>query len=302
MSKIALEPARVREFEAAILSAGAELSALAPDVTGMVWTDYWQPELLAKTLDDNPQLQWVQLPFAGVDAFAQLIKRPIRFTSAKGAYREPVAEHALALCLAMGRMIPERSKANTWGEKFAVSLYDSHLLVVGGGGITEELLKLLSPFGCEVTVINRTGAPVEGATRTLELSHLDTWLPKADFVVVAAALTEETMGLFNAQRLGSMKSTAYLINIARGGHIVTEDLIVALNQSVIAGAALDVTDPEPLPDGHALWTAKNCLITPHSADTPAQVTRLLASRIHENSKIFLNGGEWVGLVDPVAGY
>ena len=302
MSKIALEPARVKEFEAAILSAGAELSALAPDVTGMVWTDYWQPELLAKTLDDNPQLQWVQLPFAGVDAFAQLIKRPIRFTSAKGAYREPVAEHALALCLAMGRMIPERSKARTWGEKFAVSLYDSHLLIVGGGGITEEILKLLSPFGCEVTVINRTGTHVQGATRTLQVSQIDNWLPKADFVIVAAALTDETQGLFDAQRLALMKSSAYLINIARGGHIVTEDLIVALNQSVIAGAALDVTDPEPLPDGHALWTAKNCLITPHTADTPEQVTRLLAARIHENSKTFVNGGQWVGLVDPVAGY
>ena len=133
MNKIALEPNRVSAFEAAITSAGGVVAELGPEVRGMVWTDYWQPYLLAQTLDANPQLEWVQLPFAGVDAFSHLINRPFMFTSAKGAYSEPVAEHALALCLAMGRKRPERAAAKSWGEQFAVSLYESKVLIIGGG-------------------------------------------------------------------------------------------------------------------------------------------------------------------------
>jgi phosphoglycerate dehydrogenase-like enzyme len=106
----------------------------------------------------------------------------------------------------------------------------------------------------------------------------------------------------DARRLALMKNTGYLVNVARGGHVITDDLIRALQDGVIAGAALDVTDPEPLPEGHALWSTPNCLITPHTADTPAQVTRLLAERIHVNAKAFIQGHEWVGLVDPNLGY
>jgi len=300
--KVALEPTRPEVFADAIRSAGAIVADLQPDVRGLVWTDYWQPALLAKTLDENPQLEWVQLPFAGVDAFAELINRPINFTSAKGAYREPVAEHALALCLALGRKLPERAKASAWGEKFAVSLYESHIVLVGGGGITSELLKLLSPFHTEITVISRSGKPLDGATRTLPFDQLDEWLGKADFLVLAAALTDQTRGLIDSSRLAKMKPSAYLVNIARGAHVVTDDLQKALENGVIAGAALDVTDPEPLPAGHPLWSNDLCLITPHTADTPAQVTRLLALRIAENTKVFASGGNWVGLVDSKLGY
>jgi len=302
VTQVALEPAQLPEFVKAIEVAGANVAPLSQEVRGLVWTDYSQPQLLQHTLEENPQLEWVQLPFAGVDAFSNILTLPLRFTSAKGAYSEPVAEHALTLCLALGRKIPERAKASSWGEKFAVSLYESHVLIIGGGGITSELLKLLAPFGSEITVINRSGISLIGATRTLDFTHLDEWLAKADFVVVAAALTEQTRGLIDARRLSLMKKSAYLVNIARGGHVVTSDLIDALQSGVIAGAALDVTDPEPLPAGHPLWLARNCLITPHTADTPSQVTRLLAERITLNTKAFLEGFGWVGLVDPVLGY
>jgi phosphoglycerate dehydrogenase-like enzyme len=300
--KVALEPTQPEQFVMAIEKAGATVSQLDSGVHALVWTDYWQPNLLRETLEANPQLQWVQLPFAGVDAFQELLKMPITFTSAKGAYREPVAEHVLTLCLALGRKIPERAKATSWGDKFAVSLYESHVLVIGGGGITSEFLKQLQPFGTEVTVISKSGDALAGATRTLPFNHLDEWLPKADFVVLAAALTDETRGVIDAERLSLMKQSAYLVNVARGAHVVTSDLILALNSGVIAGAALDVTDPEPLPDGHPLWTTKNCLITPHTADTPSQVTRLLAERIEANTKAFIESKDWVGLVDPKLGY
>jgi phosphoglycerate dehydrogenase-like enzyme len=302
MTSIALEPAQPAQFVKAIESAGAKVAPLSPEVKGLVWTDYHRPDLLRQVLSDNPQLTWVQLPFAGVDAFVDILDAPPTFTCAKGSYSQPVAEHALALMLALGRTLPERVRATSWGEKFAVSLYESKVLIVGGGGITAELLRLLQPFGCPVTVVRNSNEPMPGATLTIGLDALDDHLSEADFVVVAAALTPQTQGLFDANRFSKMKSTSYLVNIARGKHVVTEDLIEALTSGRIAAAALDVTDPEPLPDGHPLWNVANCLITPHTADTPAQVTRMLAERIAINAKAFCSGEAMVGLVDKKLGY
>jgi len=302
MTSIALEPTQPDQFIDAIESAGGQLAPLSPDVKGLVWTDYHRPELLREVLGNNPQLTWVQLPFAGVDAFVDILDAPPTFTCAKGSYSQPVAEHALALMLALGRTIPERVRANSWGEKFAVSLYESKVLIVGGGGITAELLRLLAPFACPVTVVRNSGEPMAGATLTIGLQDLDDHLPDADFVVVAAALTPQTEGLFDSHRFALMKPTSFLVNIARGKHVVTQDLIEALTKGQIAAAALDVTDPEPLPDGHPLWNLSNCLITPHTADTPAQVTRMLADRIRVNVQAFCTGGELVGLVDKKLGY
>lgn len=112
--KVAIEPNARPEFEQAVSSSGGVPCRLTDDVTALVWTDYSKPDLLREALDANPQLTWVQLPFAGVDAFADIIKREPVFTSAKGAYSEPVAEHALALCLALGRAIPRRVLAKSW--------------------------------------------------------------------------------------------------------------------------------------------------------------------------------------------
>jgi phosphoglycerate dehydrogenase-like enzyme len=302
MTSIALEPSQPAQFVAAIESAGAKVAALSADVKGLVWTDYHRPDLLRQVLSENPQLTWVQLPFAGVDAFVDILDAPPTFTCAKGSYSQPVAEHALALMLALGRTIPERVRATSWGEKFAVSLYESKVLIIGGGGITAELLRLLEPFGCSVTVVRNSKNAMPGATVTTGLDKLDEHLAEADFVVVAAALTPLTEGLFDSNRFTKMKSTAYFVNIARGKHVVTEDLAKALVSGQIAAAALDVTDPEPLPDGHPLWNLSNCLITPHTADTPDQVTRLLAQRIAANVKAFCAGGVMVGLVDKTLGY
>ena len=302
MTSIALEPAQPAQFIAAIESAGGSVAPLSAEVKGLVWTDYHRPDLLRQVLSENPQLTWVQLPFAGVDAFVDILDAAPTFTCAKGSYSQPVAEHALALLLALGRTIPERVRATTWGDKFAVSLYESKVLIVGGGGITAELLRLLQPFGCPVTVVRNSSQPMPGAKLTICIDELDEHLSDADFVVVAAALTPQTAGLIDSKRFSKMKPTSYLINVARGKHVVTEELINALNSGQISAAAVDVTDPEPLPDGHPLWNVSNCLITPHTADTPAQVTRMLAERISVNVKAFCTDGVMVGLVDKELGY
>lgn len=300
--KVAIEPKTFASYEAAVLQAGGRVCKLAPDVGALIWTDYARPHALVDLLSANPQLNWVQLPFAGVDAFSAVFKFPVRFTSAKGSYREPVAEHALALTLALARAIPERVRATSWGRKFAFSLYDSNILILGGGGITEELLMLLANFRADITVVRRRAAPIAGATRTVGFDEFDAQLASADVVILAAALTDETRHLLNAKRFAAMKPTAFLVNVARGGIVHTDDLIQALNSGQIAGAALDVTDPEPLPDGHPLWGAKNILITPHTADTNEMVERMFSVRLVENVSAYLGSGPWVGTVDPELGY
>jgi phosphoglycerate dehydrogenase-like enzyme len=289
-------------YETAVAGAGAQVAELSANVGALIWTDYSQPAALATLLAENPQLEWVQLPFAGVDAFASVLQHPLVFTSAKGSYSEPVAEHALALCLALARKLPERVVSKSWGKKFAVSLYDSHVLIVGGGGIAEELVSLLAPFKCRVTVVRKHTADIEGATETVGFDRLDEFLPQVDFVVLAAALTSETLYLFDARRFSLMKPSAYLVNVARGKMIDSGPLMEALRNETIAGAAVDVTDPEPVPDGHALWTTPNLLITPHTADTNAQVVRLFSQRIDVNVRAWLTGSDWAGRVDPQLGY
>lgn len=305
--QISIEPKSFSAYEEAVLSAGGEVSPLGPQVTSIIWTDYSNPELLRTTLLKNPQITWVQLPFAGVDAFSEIIDwakvRPgLRITSAKGSYAEPVAEHALALSLALARVIPERAKAQSWGRKFAFSFYDSNIVIVGAGGITSELVKFLAPFRAKITLVrNRPGVDLV-EYQQVSFRDIDSVLPDADLVVLACALTQETHRLINASRLALLKPTAYLVNVARGPVVDTQALVVALNADQIAGAATDVTDPEPLPDGHPLWTAKNILITPHTADTKEMVLRMFADRIRVNVLALRGLGEWVGTVDTNLGY
>jgi phosphoglycerate dehydrogenase-like enzyme len=301
-SLVSIEPKSFDEYAKAVVAAGAQVVPLSSQVGALIWTDYSQPQALKELLEANSQIEWVQLPFAGVDAFVDVLQHPVVFTSAKGSYRQPVAEHALALCLALGRKLPERVLAKSWGKKFAVSLYDSHIVIVGGGGITEELVSLLAPFNTRVSVVRKHPKEIEGASETVGFDRLDEFLALADFVVLAAALTDETLYLFNERRFSLMKRSAYLVNIARGKMVDSAALLQALESGVIAGAAVDVTDPEPLPDGHALWNAPNLIITPHTADTNAQVVRLFSQRIDENVKAWLQGTDWVGLVDKQLGY
>ena len=127
-------------------------------------------------------------------------------------------------------------------------------------------------------------------------------LPGSTLVVLALPLVPSTVGLIGARELALMDSHAWLVNVARGAHVVTEDLVDALRAGTIGGAALDVTDPEPLPDGHPLWTLPNCLITPHTGNTAEMATPLLSARITANVSRFAAGEPLIGLVDPALGY
>ncbi|MFM1784885.1 MAG: hypothetical protein RLZZ579_1162 [Actinomycetota bacterium] len=300
---VALEPRQFPAYQEAIERAGGKVSSLSKDVRALVWTDYSAPAKLRELLGQNPQLEWVQLPFAGVDAFADILKLPFTFTSAKRAYSDPVAEHALTLALALGRVIPERVRATAWGKKFADSLFDEDVLIVGGGGIAQVLVELLKPFRSRVTVVRKhPQEPFEGSLKALGFDSFNTEIAKAKFIFIACALTPETRFLFDKETFQKMRSDAYLINVARGEVVNQEDLVEALSTGEIAACATDVTYPEPLPEDHPMWRLPNLLITPHTADTMPIVTRLFAERLEINVSAWLSGKPLIGLVDPNLGY
>ncbi|MFZ7087837.1 D-isomer specific 2-hydroxyacid dehydrogenase family protein [Curtobacterium sp. RRHDQ10] len=292
----------------AVERAGGTVAPLSDATTAVVWLDARDPDGLEAALASAPSVTWVQLPFAGVDAFAHVIAAHadhVLFTSAKGAYAEPVAEHALALTLATLRVLQRRARARTWAtEPEGVSLYGRHVVVIGAGGIALEYIRLIAPFETRVTVVRRSAAPVPGADRTITSDRLHEVLPTADVVMIAAAMTDGTAKLFGAPEFAMMRRSARLVNVARGGLVDTDALVEALRSGAIAAAGVDVTDPEPLPDGHPLWDEPGAVITPHQADTPEMTAPLLAERIAANTTAFLAGtGEgFIGVVDPAAGY
>jgi phosphoglycerate dehydrogenase-like enzyme len=277
------------------------------DTRGLIWLTYARADELSATLEANPEISWVQLPFAGVDAFADPVREHARadrvFTSAKGAYAQPVAEHALGMIIALLRAFPRRARLTRWDEQIiGTSLYGLRVTIVGAGGIARELMRLLDPFDVEVTIVRRTDHPVAGAHQTLTTDRLTETLGTTDVLVIAAAHTDETRHLMSTREFERMKPEAVVVNIARGPLNDAAALDHALRNGLIAGAALDVTDPEPLPEGHPLWSAPNILITPHQADTPDMTAPLLAVRIEHNVRAFLGDGRFVGVVDASAGY
>lgn len=302
---IAILPHDHDPYADAVRAGGGSVEPLSDRTTGVVWLDSDAPAL-GEVLETHPAIGWVQLPVAGVEPFTELLasrgSTPL-WTSAKGAFAEPVAEHAVMLTLAVMRGVPEKSRSTGWAvEKSGVSLYGRRVVIVGAGGIAVEIMRLLAPFEVRVTIVRRTAEPLAGADRTVASDSLMEVLPEADVVILAAAATDETHHLIGADQLAAMKPTAALVNIARGQLVDQDALVAALRSGHLVGAGLDVTTPEPLPDGHPLWSAPRCVITSHCADTPEMVTPLLAERIRANVVALLGDGAFIGVVDPVRGY
>jgi D-3-phosphoglycerate dehydrogenase len=248
------------------IRAGGGAVAPLQEADAVVWLDS-NPD----TLGELPaRVRWVQLPAAGVERWTgRITPDGPAFTSAAGAYGAAVAEHALALLLAGVRGLVGAARAARWDPRFGGTLEGSTVAIVGAGGIGRALIGLLVPHDVEVIAVTRRGRDVPGAARTLGADALaDVW-GAADHVVIAAPATGSTRHLVGAEQLAAMRPHAWLVNVARGSLVDTDALVAALHDGAIGGAALDVTDPEPLPDDHPLWTLDGVFLTPHIAgDTP----------------------------------
>lgn len=287
--------------EAAVREGGAEVVPLG-EADALVWADASAVRELGEWVESRPTLEWVQLPFAGVEDYLALIDDERVWTCGKGAYSQPVAELALALALGGLRSTHRFARERRWVEPSGRGLHGERVTVVGGGGIARAFLELLAPFGCRTTVVRRSDEPVAGADLVVSPDHLVEALADALVVVLAAPLTEATRGLIGPDELAMMSPDAWLINVSRGGLVDTGALVEALETGSIAGAGLDVTDPEPLPADHPLWSLDNCVITPHIGNTPDMREPCLGPRIRDNVRAFCRGQSLEGIVDRRAGY
>ena len=281
----------------AVVAGGGHVVPL-DQAEALVWGAPHEPLLLARVIDEHPQIEWVQLPFAGVENYVHLVDDDRDWTCGKGVYARPVAELALALALAGMRGLGTYARASSWGSEQGTNLFGANVTVLGGGGITEALIPLLVPFDCRITVVRNRVQEMDGVDEVVEADRYIDALVGADLVVVALALTPDTEGMLSHNEFEMMEPHAWVVNVARGRHIVTDDLVWALTTGAIGGAALDVTDPEPLPDGHPLWGLANCIITPHASSSSSMSMPLLSERITANVKRFAQGDELLGVVRP----
>ena len=288
-------------IDAALLGgfAGLDLVRIPAEPDADIAVDFW----IAALAPPSQRRQWphlkgvkaVQGLWAGVDALRPLIPADIALCSARGVHDAPTAEWAVTATLAMQKYLPFyaglQAKADWAGKDKAEEIYllsegakrepdcpvlveeaaDKTVLIVGYGSIGAAVEARLAPFGCKFLRIARSAR--DGVS---PVSALDALLPQADIVILTTPLTSQTRGLIDGARIARMKRGALLVNAGRGAVVVTDALTQALNEGRIR-AALDVTDPEPLPPDHPLWRAPNLMITPHLAtDTPRFMGRAFA--------------------------
>jgi phosphoglycerate dehydrogenase-like enzyme len=231
-----------------------------------MWVAPMSSKALRRQLPYLPGLKVVLAPFAGVDAFLPLLPSGVTLCDAQGVHDIPTAEWTVAVILAMQKRLPfyfGQQQLENWsgrreGEQID-EVSDKTVLIVGYGSIGRAIESRLAPFGPRFLRVAR-----RARDGVFPVSQLDELLPQANIVVVITPLTAETRHLMNADRIARMKRGALLVNSARGEVVETDALVKALNDRRIR-AALDVTDPEPLPAGHPLWKAPDLLITPHTA-------------------------------------
>lgn len=231
-----------------------------------------------------PRLEVCQTLTAGVDDALRVLPAGVTLCNAAGVHDASTAELAVGLALARLRRLDEFARAQPAGEWRSgryESLADKRVLVVGAGGIGRAVADRLRPFETDVVLVGRT-ARREAAYDVRATADLADLLPTADVVVLAVPLTEETRGLADADFLARMRDGALLVNVARGPVVVTDALLAELVSGRLH-AAVDVTDPEPLPPDHPLWRAPNLLISPHvggntSAFLP-RARRLVAAQL-----------------------
>ncbi|WP_299233415.1 D-2-hydroxyacid dehydrogenase [Natronomonas sp.] len=215
--------------------------------------------------------------YAGTDhlPLAELAERGVAVTNAAGVHTASAAEHAVGAILAIRRELDAAARADHWEPATPMELSGSTVTIVGLGAIGEGIASRLEPFDVTTLGIRRTPESGGPTDEVLGPERLHDALARSEFVVLCCPLTDETRGLIGAAEISTLPPDAVIVNVARGEVIDTEALLSGLRRGAVGGAALDVTDPEPLPDDHPFWSLDNVLVTPHSAGaTPAYYDRL----------------------------
>lgn len=305
----------------------AEYQAIAPGVEFVIAESVEQARVEAvdaqvvlgicdeQMLSASPGLFWIQVYSAGVERCVEnpaMHKGNKLLTNGQRIGSPALAEHAIAMMMVLARGLDvyhANQLKGAWkrqtvlGRSDHMELEGRTLLVVGLGGIGTQVAKRGHGLGMRViaTRNSRREGPeyVEYVGLPDELNEL---AARADVVINTAPLTDRTRGMFNAAFFDAMKSEAFFISVGRGGSTVTDDLVAALKSGSIAGAGLDVTDPEPLPEGHPLWMMPRVIISPHTAGRSDKGRDRLYLMVKENLRRYVNGEPMLSVVDIERGY
>ena len=296
------------------VSAGHEVSfgctaeafhAAAPDVEVVIS----QTAALAKVLPfQAPNLRMVYCTSAGLDRLAPFDWLPegVPVLNNRGTHAVKAGEYGIMALLMLACRIPALTTAQreqTWLPLHGSVLAGRHAVIVGLGALGGSVAAHAKRFGMRVTGIRANPAPHGACDQVLGLDGLDTVLPEAEFLFLAAPLTVATQGLLSKARIARLPRNAGVVNIGRGGLVDQEALLDALDTGSIAGAVLDVFTTEPVPPGHRLWTTRNLLMTPHtSADDPETYTARSLDIFFENLRALRDGRPLPNRFDPARGY
>ncbi|CAN5660125.1 D-2-hydroxyacid dehydrogenase [soil metagenome] len=313
-------------FEPNTLSASdlAQIQALAPDYHLLVTTD---KQTIEQALDEieiafkefpqslitkAPQLRWLQLWSAGADwllRYPEITKLDLTVTNSSGVHAIPISEHILSYLFAFARSLPSAIRSQTqhaWQRsdwKHIFELAGKTMVLIGVGAIGERTALIANALDMRVLGVRRdSSATTPGVEAMFGTDQLLEVLPQADFVVLTVPMTPETKNLIGETELRAMKSTAYIVNIGRGGTIDEAALIRALQEKWIAGAGLDVFATEPLPADSPLWEMENVIVTSHYAgNTPKYDERAIAIFM-DNLRLYMAGEPLRNVVDKTLGY
>jgi len=305
-----LRPEAVEELRAAapgltlVTAEGERLAAEVADAEAILGTI--SPKLLAA----GKRLRWVQIYSAGVERYLnpELRASPIVVTNCKIIQGPNIADHALALLLALTRSLyrtlpAQKTEEWTRGQHRMIELNGKTAVIIGLGGIGMQIAQRASAFGMRVIGVDPKDIPYTPvAAKVMPPDRLDQALPEADVVFVSAPHTPRSEGMMGHRQFELMKKGSYFIAVSRGKLYSTEALVKALDSKHLAGAGLDVTDPEPLPKGHALWKFDNVLITPHVAGGSDRVQERRMALLKENLRRFAAGEPLLHVVDKQKGY
>ena len=265
-------------------------------------------DAFAALLDRAPNLRWLHSPGAGVEGWPldELRDRDITLTNAAGIFAIPIAEWVLSVMLVAakrGREIDAAQREHRWiDDLVSDELYGRTLLVVGGGGIGQQIIDRAAAFGMRIWATNRSGRPVANAERTVTGDAWGDLLGEAHFVVVTVPLTPKTRGMFGSQEIARLRADAWVINVGRGATLDEEALLDAVADGRIGGAALDTWVTEPLPVDHRGWDLQNVIVSPHRSGSSSVGDSRGLDLFADNIRRFAASRPLRNVVDLGAGY
>jgi phosphoglycerate dehydrogenase-like enzyme len=266
----------------------------------LVWD--FTSDALARAWHAADTLRWVHTASAGVDrvAFSGLLDSDVVLTNSRGIFDAPMAEYVLGLVIAFAKDLPgtlAAQRRRKWRHRETEPVAGRTAVVVGGGPIGRAVARVLGCVGMRVELVGRRAA--DGVHAFGALPGL---LPAADYLVLAAPLTDATRGLLDARALAALRPTARVINVGRGGLVVEDDLVVALAEGRLAGAALDVFAAEPLPASSPLWELPNVIVSPHMSGDLVGWREALVEVFADNLARYRDGAPLRNVVDKSLGY